>query len=232
MNLKDSFRYMNFIENMIRCGYSSMTTRTHALETKKMHYENKVNPDTKDWCETLYEDEEFVDNDTVLDFMLFMVEEKERLAKAISEAKRTLPIDEDIDALVAANKCRQEVASAINRMLMYKPSKIKTTAEGQKFNINGDPVKYTYDVEVTTEDNFDRAFAKRKYKELSQKADDISSQIEASHVNVTVDYDPPFSVSLEFDDVIEEYKEYAEGLKPFSLQESDGDAHYNFQGNN
>ena len=48
MNLKESFRYQNFLESMMGEAGSSLIERTHAQEISKKHLRSKANPDAQD----------------------------------------------------------------------------------------------------------------------------------------------------------------------------------------
>ena len=89
MNLKESFRYQNFLESMMGEAGSSLIERTHAQEISKRHLRNKANPDAQDIEETM-DFGDFYKNDDVLAFMSMLVEEKSKLTNAISRAKARL----------------------------------------------------------------------------------------------------------------------------------------------
>lgn len=116
MNLKESFRYQNFLDMLMRSASVSITSKDHCLVTTKTHHYNKANPEAEDVEETISVDE-FFPNDTVIAFMKWLVEEREKLTKAIGAAKASVGFD--IDAAVATNKFRQEINSSIKNMLRY-----------------------------------------------------------------------------------------------------------------
>ena len=82
MNLKESFRYQNFLSSMINEAGASLTAPSHCLTTTKNHLRNKVNDGAADMQETV-DVGEFPANDSVLDFMLFLIGEREKLTTAI-----------------------------------------------------------------------------------------------------------------------------------------------------
>ena len=45
MNLKESFRYQNFLEGMMSEAGSNLASREHCLTTIKRHLRSKANPD-------------------------------------------------------------------------------------------------------------------------------------------------------------------------------------------
>ena len=95
------------------------------------------------------------------------------------------------------------IAKSIDRMLTrYKAKKSTERGVGYKFNVDGDQTEYYYDVEVSHEENFDRAAAKEIARKLITKADDQSSSIDAAMVNTMVDYQPPFNVNDSLEDIV------------------------------
>lgn len=202
MNLKESFRYQKFIERMLQSACNTMSNRDHCLKFTKYHLRHDVNPDAEDFTETV-EVDEFTPNDTVLAFMMFMVEEKEKLSIAIGKAKASL--DFDLDAAVETNKARQFVNSAIKGMFRHIPSRQRGQEFGYKFDVNGAQQRYYYNVETIAEENYDKAAAKDKSRALVTEADKVSAAIDAALINTAVEYEPPYDVNESFNDVIEAF---------------------------
>ena len=140
MNLKEAFRYQNFLDRMFGAAALSIQKRDHCLTQTRNHLCSKVNPDATDFEEEVKVEEEFFANDDVIKAMLFMIGEKEKLTIAINNAKKS--IDLDIDAAVAVNKYRQQLNSAVAFMMRFKPCNRVETEIGHKFNVAGDPVDY------------------------------------------------------------------------------------------
>ena len=55
MNLKESFRYQNFLDMMMRAASASIQQRDHCLKVTKTHLRSKANPDASDVTETVPE---------------------------------------------------------------------------------------------------------------------------------------------------------------------------------
>ena len=200
MNLKEAFRYQNFLDRMFGAAALSIQKRDHCLTHTRNHLCSKVNPDATDFEEEVKVEEEFFANDDVIKAMLFMIGEKEKLTIAINNAKKS--IDLDIDAAVAVNKYRQQLNSAVAFMMRFKPCNRVETEIGHKFNVAGDPVDYKYDVEVTSVEAYDRDATKKAVKEIISDADKTSSEIDAAKVNTKVEYTPVFDVNDSFEDVM------------------------------
>lgn len=146
---------------------------------------------------------EFHKNDDVLRFMLYIIEEREKLTFAISQAKASIGFD--LDAAVETNKLRQTVSRNINMMLRYKGTKRTERGTDYKFNAEGNQTPYYYDIEVVTEENFNRAQAKSAAQSVITKADEVSAAIDAALINTRVDYEIPFNVNDSFDDAMADF---------------------------
>ena len=94
MNLKESFRYQNFLGSLLSSAASSLTDVQHCLTTTKTHLRNKANEDAADVTEQV-DIGEFHKNDDVLCFMLYLIDEREKLTTAIGRAKASIVFDLD-----------------------------------------------------------------------------------------------------------------------------------------
>ena len=205
MNLKEAFRYQNFLDRIFGVACISIEKRDHCLTQTRNHLYNKVNPDMENVKEEVKTEEDFFANDDVIQAMLFLTEEKEKLSIAINKAKES--IDMDIDAAVSVNKYRQLLNKSVAFMMRLNPCTRIETGIAQKFNSTGDPVDYKYDVEVTSVEAYDRKAAKKIMKEVISEADKTSAAIDFVKVNTTVDYTPVFDVNDSFEDVMNTFLE-------------------------
>lgn len=202
MNLKESFRYQNFLENMLRCASSSLIAREHSLAITKRHLRSKANSDAEDVVESV-DFGEFFKNDDVLSFMEAIVSERSKLTNAIGAAKASVGFD--LDAAIETNKFRQSVANSLRSMLRFTPSKRVERGTDYKFNVEGNQVQYYYDIEVESEEAFDRNNAKAVMRKMISESDDVSAKIDAAMINTTVEYVAPFNVNDSFEDVMTDF---------------------------
>lgn len=202
MNLKESFRYQNFLDMMMRAASASIQQRDHCLKVTKTHLRNKANPDASDVTETV-EGEVFFENDDVIAFMAWLVKEREKLTTAIGAAKASVGFD--IDAAIETNKFRQTVNGSIKNMLRYTPTKRVEHGRDYKFNVEGNQTPYIYEIEVVSEEAYDKTGAKTLMREMISKADEVSAAIDAAMINTKVDYEPVFDVNETFDDVMTDF---------------------------
>ena len=202
MNLKESFRYQNFLENMLAYAGNSLTDREHSLTITKNHLRKKANAEAEDMMETV-DVGEFFKNDDVLKFMTMLVEERSKLTNAISKAKASIGFD--LDAAIETNKFRQTVANRVKTMLRFTASKRTERGTDYKFNVEGNQTQYYYDIEVKANEAFDRSVAKDTMRKLILEADKVSAEIDSAMINTMVEYDAPFNVNDSFEDVMTDF---------------------------
>jgi hypothetical protein len=202
MNLKESFRYQNFLENMLAYAGNSLTDREHSLTITKNHLRKKANAEAEDMMETV-DVGEFFKNDDVLKFMTMLVEERSKLTNAIGKAKASIGFD--LDAAIETNKFRQTVANRVKTMLRFTASKRTERGTDYKFNVEGNQTQYYYDIEVEANEAFDRSAAKDTMRKLILEADKVSVEIDSAMINTVVEYDAPFNVNDSFEDVMTDF---------------------------
>ncbi len=203
MNLKESFRYQNFLEDQLKEARFSIIASEHCLTTIKTHQMKKANVEAEDIIEQVQVDE-FPANNDVIAYLVWLVDEKAKLTTAISKAKESL--DFCLDAAIETNKFRQSISGSIQTMLKFAPTKKIEKGRDYKFNVEGNQTPYYYDVEITTKEAFDRTKSKSIMRELITKADEVSTQIDLAMINTVVDYEPLFDVNETFEDVMSEFK--------------------------
>lgn len=204
MYLKEAFRYQNYLNELISATTSYLTTDQYTTKTVQEHLRKKANPDAEN--ETIDLTAERVLTCTanqMVDFLQHLIDEKQKLTKAISDAKKNCGID--IDAEVANNRIRQSVAATLSRMGNMKPTERMTRAYAYKFNAEGNQVQYAYEVKEVTTIDFDRNKVKGISKKLIQCADEASTAIDKAMVELAVDYVPNYSVNDSFEDAIEQF---------------------------
>ena len=202
MSLKESFRYQKFLDELLCKAQLSLTNRSHALKTTKIHKRNAANPDAVDITEEVAV-EDFFPNDCIIFFIMHLTEAKESLCKAIREAKSKIGFD--IDAAIEVNKYRQSLRAAINSMLNCKAATRAERGTDYKFNVEGNQVQYMYDVDVVQVEAYDRDRAKQIMKAVIRKADEVSRAIDEAVVTTMVDFDAPYDVNDSFEEAVGAY---------------------------
>lgn len=204
MNLKEAFRYQNFLDDKMSEAVIKLGNKDNVQRVTKWHLYSVANPDKADRMETSEQTYPY-SADVLFDFMKYIIEEKEKLGTAIGKAKASLHFD--MDAAQSTNKFRQTLARAVTSMLSMKPQKRTEQGRDYKFNQEGNQMMYIYDIEVTSEDDFDREYLRLETRRCLEIADEVSNQIDAAKINTQVDYTPKFSVNTNLEEMIEVFIE-------------------------
>ena len=201
MNLKESYRYANYLDSLLRRAYTYLGNTGFVTTTVEEHLRSKSNPDVDDETtevQTPY-DVEFTPNQ-VIDFVVKVIEEKEKLSEAIAEAKSTTEIN--IDNAISMNKKKQGFVSVLNGIADIKPSETKTTSKSYKFDINGEQKPYVYDVNRKISIDFDRNNVRKLVKKYLKETDEISSKLDLIEITTQVDIEPRFDVNDKFEELV------------------------------
>ena len=204
MNLKEAFRYQNKLQSLMEEAQFILGRESNVTKVETTSLRSKVMPEVKDEKVLQTSETEYYGQITdVVNFLLYILNEKEKLYAAIRSAKSALPID--MDGETSLNSSRQKVAGILRRMNDLRSSEqtISNGGSGYKFNAEGNQVSYRCDIKKVTTINFDRKIVQSKLKGLDKKSDEVSAQIDLCLVTSVVDYDPPFDVNVSFSDAFE-----------------------------
>lgn len=205
MILKEAFRHQNFLSDIMESAISHLNYTDNIVTKKQEHMKHAANPDASDETIIVPKQVDFkYSSMDVVDFLMDVLKEKEILTDAITNAKSKS--DVDIDSSIAMNKVRQTLASVFERMASLKSSEKETSAYGYKFNINGEQVKYAYNVKETTTIDFDRNDVKSLSRKLRKKSDEVSDAIDRINVTLEVDYTPKYEIGDSLEDCIAVFK--------------------------
>lgn len=204
MVLKEAFRAQNYLENLINRGLAFLTNADNVTTKKQEHMRKKVNADAEDEVievqkSMIFENDKITPN-IVIDFIMDVMTEKEKLTSAITAAKSTAEID--IDASIALNKSRQSIAGVLNLMAGMKANERTCIGRDYKFNADGDQVSYVYNISEITTIDFDRNKVKSLAKKLNRDSDDVSTKLDALNVTVNVDYTPKYEIGDSLEDCL------------------------------
>ena len=201
MNLKESYRYANYLDSLLRRAYTYLGNTGFVTTTVEEHLRSKSNPDVDDETIEVQKpyDVEFTPNQ-VIDFVVKVLDEKEKLSDAIAEAKSTTEIN--IDNAISMNKKKQGFVSVLNGIADIKPSETKTTSKSYKFDINGEQKPYVYDVNRKISIDFDRNNVRKLVKKYLKETDEISSKLDLIEITTQVDIEPRFDVNDKFEELV------------------------------
>lgn len=201
MNLKESYRYANYLDGLLSTAYTYLRNKGFVTTTIEEHLRKQSNPDVENETIEVQKpfDVEFSPND-VIDFVVKVITEKEKLSAAIVKAKNTTDIN--IDNAIAMNKKKQAFVSVLNGIADIKPSETKTTAKGYKFDINCEQKPYVYDVNRKTSIDFNRTDVRNLIKKYLKETDDISAKLDLIEITTQVDFVPKWDINEKFEELV------------------------------
>lgn len=201
MNLKESYRYANYLDKLLETAYLYLRNKGFITNTQQEHMRKKANFDAVDETVVVQKpyDVEFTPMD-VVDFAVRVLAEKEHLVAAIADAKSQTVIN--IDNAVAMNKKKQSFVNVLNNMANMKSNEKTVSGSAFKFNADGNQVKYFYDVKETTTIDFDRNNIRNLIKKYLRETDDISTKLDSIEINTRVNHDCLFDINDSFEDLL------------------------------
>lgn len=201
MNLKEAFRYQNFLDELLGTAYSYLNNKNFVVSTVETHLKSQVNPDAKDEVIKIQKpyDVEFTPND-LIDFVVKVINEKERLSNIISDAKMRTEID--IDVAIALNKKKQGFARVLQSLSDIKSGEKVKTASDYKFNTDGNQISYYYKINEVTKIDFDRNDVRGLYKKLLKETDEVSTKLDSILINTELDFDPNWDLNDSFEECV------------------------------
>lgn len=204
MNLKEAFQAQNKIEKLFEFVSGYLEDGKNLISVTEKHFRSKAAEGQQDERINIVVDDKFP-SDKVIDFLLMLIDEREKLARAISAAKSAMKFD--LDSAVDVNKKRHLAAETLRTLRNFKSSSLleKNAGVGYVFNKDGNQTTYRYDIERVKTIDFDRNRVRDIIKKLQKKADKVSNEIDAALITTEVNYKLPFNVHAGNLEVIEDY---------------------------
>ena len=206
INLKEAFRFQNKLEKLLRETQVILGNEDSVTLTKRTYLYKKANPEAANETVTVIPDTVYYKQiNELIEFSMYLLEQKTALTAAINKTKSNLPID--LDGETSINQLRQTLSDTFRRMAQIKGKEITETngGIGYRFNNEGNQVSYKCNVERVTTINFDRNKARSYAAKLSEKSDQASAEIDKCIINYDVDFTPEFDVNDCFDEVFEKF---------------------------
>lgn len=201
MILKEAFRYQNYLTSLFSQATSYLSREDFITTTTQKHNRTMVNPDAQD--EDIIVPKVFnVDykpND-LIDFVVKLIDEKQKLSNAITDAKKSL--DMDIDAAMSMNKTKQDFISVLRRMASIKSTESEKEGTSYKFNNDGDQVSYRYPVKEVKAIDYNRNTVKGLISKFKKETDEISTARDRIDIMTDVDYTPVWEVDTPLEDIL------------------------------
>ena len=201
MILKEAFRYQNYLSLLLSQAMNYLSCESYITTTIQSHNRTKVNPDAQDEKITIQKlyNVIFEPND-LIDFVVKVIEEKEKVSNAIAESKRTLEFD--IDAAMSINKMKQEFIQILRRMAVIKSTELEKEGTSYKFNNDGDQVSYRYPVKEVKTIDYDRNTVKSLISKFKKETDKVSTERDRIDIMIEVNYDPIWEVDTPLEDIL------------------------------
>ena len=206
MNVKEGFRYQNKINTLFKVASGILSDERSLLNRKVITLRSKVDPNAEDTVNEDLNNTIYAESiSDIVDFVNFLISEREKLSAAIHKVKETLPID--IDSETAMNSMRQDLAKVYREMLKQRERDFIIPGHGiaYRWNQEGNQVQYTCDLHEIDTLNYDKADIKRKATALNKQIDEVSANIDKALINYDLDYEPPFDVNDTFDDIFDDF---------------------------
>lgn len=201
MNLKEAYRYANYLDRLLDTAYIYLGTQNFVTTSKQNHMRSKANKDAVDEIIEVPKpyDVDFTPNN-IIDFAVKVIAEKEALTNAITNAKSKTEIN--IDNAIAMNKKKHEFIAVLENLSEIRPTERTIAGKDYKFDVNGAQKPYIYDICETTVIDFNRNDVKSLIKKYTKNCDDISSRLDVIEINTQVEFEPLFDITDDFEDIV------------------------------
>ena len=189
MNLKEAFQMQKALSRLMEEAASYLDDTDNIMTVTEKHLRSKVVPEQADESVDCSEKSRMAYNPmTVLRAWHALMEEKERLGRAITAAKTAMPLN--FDTAAEENKARRRFLQTLAHMAEQRStSKRKRGAgKGYVFNKEGNQTPYCYDIEIVRTIDYDRTAVRRMQEALAKKAADTSRAIDDALVRTEVDF--------------------------------------------
>ena len=201
MILKEAFRYQNYLTSLFVQATSYLSREDFITTTTQNHNRSMVNSDAQDEKISVPKvfNVGYKPND-LIDFVVKLIDEKQKLSNAITEAKKSL--DMDIDAAMSMNKTKQDFISVLRRMASIKSTESEKEGTSYKFNNDGDQVSYRYPVKEVKAIDYNRNTVKGLISKYKKETDQISTTRDRIDIMTDVDYTPVWEVDTLLEDIL------------------------------
>ena len=151
MNLKEAFRFQNKLQSMMADAQSILGNNGNITKVQNTYLRHKVMAEAEDEVTMEAPSTEYSENITEMaEFLLFLLDEREKLSAAIHKAKVSLPLGAGLDGEVSLNGKRQEIATLLRHMAGLRNGEvlISNGGVGYRFNNEGNQVSYGAEPEL------------------------------------------------------------------------------------
>ena len=198
MNLKEAFRFQNKLQSLMDEAERILADDRNITQVKVTALYKKAMPEQENETTVEPAPSEYADHiDAVAAFLLHLLGEREKLSRAIRAAKERQEMDMD------------SLAAFFRHMVDLRNSEklLPGGATGYRFNAEGNQVPFRCDAKRVVTIHYDRNRVRSYLKQLTEKSDQVSAQLDRCLINSQVDYDAPFDVNDSFAAVFGDYQE-------------------------
>ena len=189
MNLKEAFRMQKALSRLMEEAASYLDDTDNIMTVTEKHLRSKVVPEQADEeCDCSEKSRMAYNPMTVLRAWHALMEEKERLGRAITAAKTAIPLN--FDTAAEENKARRRFLQTLAHMAEQRSEsrRKRGAGKGYVFNKDGNQTPYCYDIEVVKTIDYDRNAVRRMQEALAKTAADTSRAIDDALVRTEVDF--------------------------------------------
>lgn len=112
-----------------------------------------------------------------------------------------------VHAAISMNGKKQGFINILKMMNRQKSSESTIQGSGYRINsVDGNQMRYFYDVDRVTTIDFDRNNVKGLIKKYAKDCDDTSAKIELTMITANVEINPRWDMNDTFEDIIENTK--------------------------
>ena len=212
MNLKESYRYSNFLDTLITKSISLLNSDNFTTVKEQTHLKQKANPNADNEVVVVPKVSTIEANTmNVIDFAMVVFAEREALHNAIAEAKKKMEIN--MDAALSANKRKHDFIRTLQFLSGLKSAERQISGNDYMLNAENNQVKYFYTINEVITIDFDRNQVKGLMKRLLKETDETSNKLDALEITTEIDFTPIFDVNDTFEDLVEAYVKSLEETK-------------------
>ena len=189
MNLKEAFQMQKALNRLMEEAASYLDDTDNIMTVTEKHLRSKVVPEQADEeCDCSEKSRMAYNPMTVLRAWHALMEEKERLGRAITAAKTAMPLN--FDTAAEENKARRRFLQTLAHMAEQRSEsrRKRGAGKGYVFNKDGNQTPYCYDIEVVKTIDYDRNAVRRMQDTLAKKAADTSRGLDDALVRTEVDF--------------------------------------------
>jgi len=212
ISLKESFRILNILDQHTTSLLSYISNKSNSLKVEEIHLKSKVT-DNQDETIDQTTERQYKCSVTDISFLISqLINEKLILSLAIENAKKNLYLESQengenltLDTGILFAKKSRELSNSLKYLLDLKPSEAKSQGKDYIFNIEGNQVEYKFPIEKKISLDFDRNEINTLYKQMMNRANTLSTQIEGAMLKEIVEFVPTYDILSSTSEIVEEY---------------------------